>query len=122
MFKRVESLLLTNNSKAKKWQATLILQYVSTCCCIICKMCMILFTSFGVSSLTALLLFCNVEYKGLFVHCTYECSISYFHQEEKTRMLAKVFRKRVLCWKDSQKLQAAEEGRYLPNFFIFANP
>lgn len=37
------------------------------------------------------------------------------------RMLVKVFQKHVLYWKDSQKLLAAEEGRYLANFFIFAN-
>lgn len=38
------------------------------------------------------------------------------------RMLVKVFQKRVLYWKDSQKLRAAEEDRYLANFFVFANP
>jgi len=37
------------------------------------------------------------------------------------RMLVKVFRKHVHYWKDSQKLLAAEEGRYLANFFTFAN-
>lgn len=46
----------------------------------------------------------------------------HFHQEEKMRMLVKVFRKHALYWKDSRKLLAAEEGRYLSNYFFCKVP
>lgn len=38
-------------------------------------------------------------------------SLPYGSKEEKMRMPVKVFRKHALCWKGSQKLLAAEEGR-----------
>ena len=38
-------------------------------------------------------------------------SLLYGNKEEKMRTLVKVFQKRVLYWKDFQKLRAAEEDR-----------